>query len=961
MHKRKKIKSLQFVALLLVVLIGGLAALPLLHTKAEVNISKIGSFGGSATLANIVMPGQLASDDDGNIYVLDKQSRGVVKMSGAGEYIRNIGNNQEYSGDNSLGGVKDISVHRGSNTIYTIQAENRAVKKFSTDGAFIGTFGIGVLDGQDTMQYCTVNCRVSDDDYADGYSPIDQRDTFTTDTAGNVYLTGSNTINKFSPTGQLQAVIGWGAQDGEQELQYCTSGCRNGAGGVGDGQFDNTTRSIAVDEQGNIYVAGTNRIQKISASGEFLGAYGLGVQDGQAEYQVCPSSCIQGVGGAAIWDIAVSDGKLYSTTESDDRETMTLNSYNLDGSNPQVVGTPSCDKQAPAGLNNNFCYGRGLDVSVDGDINLGDWGPNGDAQRTNSSDGWLTREYNIYERAPGMGVLTLKADGTAVRRIASDVRSPGKFATPVGNAVDSEGNVYVVDTLGDRVQKFDSNGNLLFIMGEAGTNDGQFLMPISAAVDSENNVYVTDSRNSRVVKFNGSDGEPLGVWGNTPVDSGGYRNGGSEEENFNRPTGIAIDSNDNIYISDTENYRVKKMNTSGEVLGVFGTDDQNVVTQPGQEPWFQEPAGIAIANDGNILVVDAYRIQKINPSGNLVSNVGKTLDSNGTAFEQDEDVILQGSGIATDRNGNTYVVDSFIVGNNLKKFDSEGNYVGHYDLGPTYTEFGSLPGAALGVSVGKANGILYVSNSANARVDVLCDNQVSPDDCTGTQLPPEEGQGEVAVTNAVNGKKISISQTGCQLITNAAGTKSSNFAKQDGNTYPAGFIGFALTGCNTGGSSVVTVTFEGVDSKKNVALRKYNTVTQAYTTVPNVVFNIVKNNNVSSLQAVYTVSDGGTLDEDGIANGVIVDPVGLTSSEVLGNTGAVAISAVLLLSLTLGTSLYVWFDYRKHKKPLLQEDPTVRYTLANHIKVVTLPLLTYRLRFQIERVNAAGSSRVRRF
>lgn len=160
---------------------------------------------------------------------------------------------------------------------------------------------------------------------------------------------------------------------------------------------------------------------------------------------------------------------------------------------------------------------------------------------------------------------------------------------------------------------------------------------------------------------------------------------------------------------------------------------------------------------------------------------------------------------------------------------------------------------------------------------------------------------------------------------------------------------------------MVTVTFEGVESKKNVALRKYNTVTQAYTTVPNVVFNIVKNNNVSSLQAVYTVSDGGTLDEDGIANGVIVDPVGLTSSEVLGNTSAVAISAVLLLSLTLGTSLYVWLDYRKHKKPLLQEDPAVRYTLANHIKVVTLPLLTYRLRFQIERVNVAGSSRVRRF
>lgn len=65
----------------------------------------------------------------------------------------------------------------------------------------------------------------------------------------------------------------------------------------------------------------------------------------------------------------------------------------------------------------------------------------------------------------------------------------------------------------------------------------------------------------------------------------------------------------------------------------------------------------------------------------------------------------------------------------------------------------------------------------------------------------------------------------------------------------------------------------------------------------------------------------------------------------LANTGAIAVSATILIGIILGSSSYIYYDYRKHKKPLIQDDPTVRYTLSHHMKVVTLPLVRYRLQF----------------
>jgi hypothetical protein len=63
----------------------------------------------------------------------------------------------------------------------------------------------------------------------------------------------------------------------------------------------------------------------------------------------------------------------------------------------------------------------------------------------------------------------------------------------------------------------------------------------------------------------------------------------------------------------------------------------------------------------------------------------------------------------------------------------------------------------------------------------------------------------------------------------------------------------------------------------------------------------------------------------------------------------VAVSTTLLLGVIVASSAYVYLDYRKHKQPLLEADPDAHYTLGHHVRVVTLPLLKYRLSVRFEK------------
>ena len=183
-----------------------------------------------------------------------------------------------------------------------------------------------------------------------------------------------------------------------------------------------------------------------------------------------------------------------------------------------------------------------------------------------------------------------------------------------------------------------------------GDGDGELIWPVGIAIDSDENIYIADEWMNRISIFTNS-GHFLRNW-STQGDG-----------EFNRTSGIAFDLNDDVYVADSRNHRVRKFTKDGEYILQFGSFGDG----PGE---LNAPWGVAVDDEGSVYVADHknHRVQKFDANGEFVASFG--------SYGKGKGQLNRPSDVAVDPDGDVYVCD---WGNDrVQVFASDGRFIASF-------------------------------------------------------------------------------------------------------------------------------------------------------------------------------------------------------------------------------------------------------------------------------------------
>lgn len=255
-----------------------------------------------------------------------------------------------------------------------------------------------------------------------------------------------------------------------------------------------------------------------------------------------------------------------------------------------------------AGSINGYANGTGTDAKFTN--------PSGVCLDANGNLIVTDRNNYLIRKITPAGVVTTIA-GTGASGYAEG--KPGQFNIPWQSTIDATGNIIVVEKDGARIRKIAPDGTVSTIAGtgvagflDGAANTAQFKSALAAAIDSEGNIFVVDRDNRRIRKINTSGQvSTFAGDGTTAI--------------LTSPLSITIDADDNLYIGDDK--KIKKITKSGVISILAGSSngfDDGTLEKP-LTAKFSDIYGLCFDNEGNLIIADSspnHSIRKITPGEN---------------------------------------------------------------------------------------------------------------------------------------------------------------------------------------------------------------------------------------------------------------------------------------------------------------------------------------------------------